>query len=270
MYYLSNQHSFHSTKHGTAVAGPPSAMTDGASSVAGAAAASSVEDTLVDKEQVLASFASIDWGSYGRTTLGAKEVKILQACDEKPLDFLLADAGDAKLLVATLVKLLKAVSDATVQQYALTHIEEILQLEDLPEVRLRSVCCLRAASWWWWCCCLPLYHVCAVYHHTTNHKPTQPSTQPPSHAMPCHPCHRSGRRSSRRTARPSTRRPSYGPSRRATSTPRRQPPPSSRSSSRHVVVACSLCVALGWCVRMDWTDGAVHHHPSTSPTMTVD
>jgi len=189
MYYLSNQLSFHSTKNGTAVAGPPSAMTDGTSSVAGAAAASSVEDTLVDKEQVVASFASIDWGSYGRTTLGAKEVKILQACDEKPLDFLLADAGDAKLLVVTLVKLLKAVSDATVQQYALTHIEEILQLEDLPEVRLRSVCCLRAASWWWWCCCLPLYHVCAIYPHTTNHKPTQPSTQPPSLPMPCHAIH---------------------------------------------------------------------------------
>lgn len=61
-------------------------------------------------------------------------MKILKSCDEKPLDFLLADAGDAKLLVGTLVKLLKSVSDATVQQYALTHIEEILQLENLPQV----------------------------------------------------------------------------------------------------------------------------------------
>lgn len=60
-------------------------------------------------------------------------MKILKSCDEKPLDFLLADAGDAKLLVATLVKLLKSVSDVTVQQYALTHVEEILQLEDLPQ-----------------------------------------------------------------------------------------------------------------------------------------
>lgn len=60
---------------------------------------------------------------------------MLKSCDEKPLDFLLADAGDAKLLVATLVKLLKSVSDQTVQQYALTHVEEILQLENLPQVR---------------------------------------------------------------------------------------------------------------------------------------
>ena len=136
---------------------------------AAVAATSNLEDTLIDKEQVMASFAGIDWGSYGRTTLSADEVgcthaaaaprshagrtgpievtdahptpphptqvKMLKSCDEKPLDFLLADAGDAKLLVATLVKLLKSVSDQTVQQYALTHVEEILQLENLPQVR---------------------------------------------------------------------------------------------------------------------------------------
>lgn len=67
-------------------------------------------------------------------------MKILKSCDEKPLDFLLADAGDAKLLVGTLVKLLRSVSDITVQQYALTHVEEILQLEDLTHVRASGSC----------------------------------------------------------------------------------------------------------------------------------
>lgn len=31
-------------------------------------------DTLIDKEQVLASFAGIEWDKYGRTMLDAEEV----------------------------------------------------------------------------------------------------------------------------------------------------------------------------------------------------
>jgi len=61
-------------------------------------------------------------------------VKILKACDDKPLDFLLADQGDAAKLVGTLLKLLSSVSEVVVQQYALTHVEDILS-EDLPKVR---------------------------------------------------------------------------------------------------------------------------------------
>lgn len=239
---------------------PPSGV-----GAAAAAAASNLEDTLIDKEQVMASFAGIDWGSYGRTTLSADEVgdlgssyrqgvgarhrgptrltdwtrvsthhppptlqvKMLKSCDEKPLDFLLADAGDAKLLVATLVKLLKSVSDQTVQQYALTHVEEILQLENLPQV----IICLSI---------LQLVRFGAIP-RTVSHVPpayllvTMESVHPPrTHAH-------SGRRSSRRTARPSTPRPSCGPSRRATSTARRRPPPSWRSSSR--------CVWTAWTMR---------------------
>ena len=62
------------------------------------------------------------------------QVKILKACDDKPLDFLLADHGDATKLVGTLLKLVSSVSEVVVQQYALTHIEDILS-EDLPKVR---------------------------------------------------------------------------------------------------------------------------------------
>lgn len=40
------------------------------------AEASTLEDTLVDKEQVVKGFASIDWESYGRTTLSADEVRV--------------------------------------------------------------------------------------------------------------------------------------------------------------------------------------------------
>lgn len=47
-----------------------------ASGMAAAAEASTLEDTLVDKEQVVKGFASIDWESYGRTTLSADEVRV--------------------------------------------------------------------------------------------------------------------------------------------------------------------------------------------------
>ncbi|KAM3574356.1 hypothetical protein VYU27_003744 [Nannochloropsis oceanica] len=89
-------------------------------------------DTLIDKEQVLATFSGISWDKYGRTMLDAEEVKILKACDDKPLDFLLADKGDATKLASTLLKLVSSMSEVVVQQYALTHIEDILS-EDLPQ-----------------------------------------------------------------------------------------------------------------------------------------
>ena len=47
---------------------------------AAVAATSNLEDTLIDKEQVMASFAGIDWGSYGRTTLSADEVGCTHTC----------------------------------------------------------------------------------------------------------------------------------------------------------------------------------------------
>lgn len=49
------------------------------SGVGAAAVASNLDDTLIDKEQVMASFAGIDWGSYGRTTLSADEVGCINA-----------------------------------------------------------------------------------------------------------------------------------------------------------------------------------------------
>ena len=49
--------------------------------------------------------------------------------DEQPLDAVLADAGDAQKAVATLMKLPKGLSETLVQQYVLTHIEDILSDE---------------------------------------------------------------------------------------------------------------------------------------------
>lgn len=54
----------------TEMSSPPAAS----GMAAAAEQASKLEDTLIDKEQVVAGFASIDWGSYGRTTLSADEV----------------------------------------------------------------------------------------------------------------------------------------------------------------------------------------------------
>jgi hypothetical protein len=62
-------------------------------------------------------------------------VKILKDCDDKPLDFLLADPGDASKLVDTLLKLLNSVSDLVIQQYALTQLQDILS-DNLPQVSL--------------------------------------------------------------------------------------------------------------------------------------
>jgi hypothetical protein len=76
------------------------------------------------------------------------QVKILKTTDANPLDFVLADTEDGRKLAATLVKLLKTVSDPTVQAYALTHIEDILS-EYLPTVSTsrHAGCRKMTASW---------------------------------------------------------------------------------------------------------------------------
>lgn len=62
------------------------------------------------------------------------QVYILKAADEQPLDSVLAVASDASKLSATLLKVLKGLSETLVQQYVLTHIEDMLA-EELPKVR---------------------------------------------------------------------------------------------------------------------------------------
>ncbi|EWM20794.1 v-type h+-transporting atpase 54 kd subunit, partial [Nannochloropsis gaditana] len=110
-------------------------MTEPPSTPTGASilpAGSDSSEVLTDREQVLASFTNIQWDTYGRTMLDAGEVKILKDCDDKPLDFLLADPGDASKLVDTLLKLLNSVSDLVIQQYALTQLQDILS-DNLPQ-----------------------------------------------------------------------------------------------------------------------------------------
>lgn len=89
------------------------------------------EETLLEKEEVVKSFARLQWNDYSRNGfIDADEARVLKGADEKPLEYVLAEEGDARKFAATLIKLLKNVSDSLVQQYALTHIEDILA-EDL-------------------------------------------------------------------------------------------------------------------------------------------
>lgn len=85
--------------------------------------------------------------------------------DEQPLDAVLADAGDAQKAVATLMKLLKGLSETLVQQYVLTHIEDILS-DELYKVSAAALVypgsghfpCCWGKCWWaegaWCACCL--------------------------------------------------------------------------------------------------------------------
>ena len=83
----------------------------------------------VSREKAIAMFSSIRWDDYVRTNafVTKEEVAVLQRTEDSSLDVTLGDQDETRRLVLVLQKVLdKIKSDRTVQQYALTRIDDIL------------------------------------------------------------------------------------------------------------------------------------------------